>query len=124
MLDTKFVKHLQSRPPHIKMFIFTVTMATAVVALFSLWLDSMGSTFLAATQTKSSSEKVVATAENNSKKENLPSLWNNMKANIGELSGTVAGAFSTLGDNSEKKTNSGIEKVRQIKPVKLPTNEQ
>lgn len=77
---------------------------------------------MAATQSKSSSEKVVMDERSDEKQENLPSLWNNMKANIGELSGTVAGAFSSLGDGGEKKTNSEIEKMRQIKPVKLPDN--
>lgn len=121
MLETKLVKHLQSRPKHIRVGIFVFTMATAGMVLFSFLTASLKNTFLAATQPKSEIEQV-AVASNAEQKENLPSLLSNMKANIGDLADVAVKLFA----GSENKTQSELNKesVRKIKPVKLPTNEQ
>lgn len=123
MLETKFVKHLQSRPYHIRVFIFVFTMATTGIMLVSLWAASLSNTFAEATQPKS--QKIPAVSDQKTEKQKtLPSLWNNMKANIAELGGAVVGVVDSLGDNNKTKVSPEIEKVRQIKPVKLPTDKQ
>lgn len=121
MLETKFVKHLQSRPKHIRVGIFMFTMATAGIALFSFLTASLRNTFLAETESKSEIEQV-AIASDGEQKESQPSLWNNMKANIGELADAASGLLA----GSENKTQSGLSKesVRKIKPVKLPIENQ
>lgn len=121
MLETKFVKHLQSRPKHMRVGIFALTMATAGLVLFSFLTASLRNTFLAATESKLEVEQVAVADDDVRQKENQPSLLSNMKANIGELADMASGMFA----GSENKTQSGLSKesVRKIKPVRLPTSE-
>lgn len=115
MLNTKPVKFLQSRPYHIKMVIFVFTMAIVGFGMFSFWVSSLRNTFITATNNSDmANEKVIVVNKNK-----VPSLASNLKANIGELSGSIGGVFSGIFDSG-----SNSENIRRIKPVKLPIDRQ
>lgn len=115
MLNTKPAKFLQSRPYHIKMMIFIFTMAIIGIGMFSFWASSLNNTFIAATnESKTENKKEIVV-----NKKKAPSLASNLKANIGELSGSIGEAFSGIFDDRSSSKN-----IRRIKPVKLPTDRQ
>lgn len=121
MLNTRFVKFLQSRPYHIRMFIFIFTIATAGVMMISFWLSSLSDTFVAATDNSkvNRDKEVVAIAE----KEKLPSLMTNMKANIKDATSALSDLFDDTTDLDVAKEKQSAKK-REIKPVKLPVDKQ
>lgn len=123
MLNTKFVKFLQSRPYHVRMFIFIFTIATAGMVMISLWLSSLSNTFIAATNKSkmANNESVAVIAKN----EKLPSLMNNMKASIKDATSTFSNLFEgSDNDNLNSDNDKQSVKKREIKPIRLPVDKQ
>ncbi|OGD38474.1 hypothetical protein A2907_02805 [Candidatus Azambacteria bacterium RIFCSPLOWO2_01_FULL_37_9] len=122
MLNTKFVKYLQSRPYHTRVSIFVFTMVIFGIMAFSFWTYSLSKTFLAE---KNKESEFMAQETLLNQGEKLPSLMNNMKANISEFGDTVSQFYFDYVKSEEKqKTNLDINQIKKIKPVKLPVEKQ
>lgn len=124
MLNTKFVKFLQSRPYHIRMFIFVFTIATAGMVMVSFWLNSLSSTFVAATNKSKVAQSKEVVFDNEKK---LPSLMSNMKANMKDASSIFSDLYTGYiksDNNKEKQSINQESKRREIKPVRLPVDKQ
>ena len=128
MLDTKPVKYLQSRPHHVKVFIFSLTMVAAGIISLSFLVTSLRNTFTVANMKESNKENKVA-EEVGMNRVNSPSLFKNLKANIydvGDSMGSILGGVFENGALTESSTTKNIESERskKIKPMLLPIDQQ
>lgn len=145
MLDTKLVKHLQSRPYHIRVFIFMALMGVLGVGVVGYTLNSMSNSFVAAIEQPSEMAMIETSQENPiAREENgkvivlgpqKSTLVRDLKADISQMSAMIGGAYKDIANyvgnidiniksGNDSASNAEIEKIKKIKPAKLPISEQ
>lgn len=113
MLETKTVKYLQSRPHHIRVMIFAVTMFTAGILGLSFFVSSLSSNFIAADLKKANEENKVAEVTE-AYDDNSPSIFENLKANIQDFGSAVDSIFDRHSDSGQ---DISIEKNNEVGKV-------